>query len=210
MLKKRLWILVTLAILLAMLVSACAVPVPPPPAAAAPTAAAPAADSSGTVTDTTASTEGGSTTLTWAMWGSPEEVATHQKVADIFMADHPDIKIEIMSAPWADYFTKVQTLWASGDASQIPDVLFITPVNTYAAQGVLEDLTSYIEKAGTDLKDYWPSLMDFGTYNGKVYGFPRDAGVEVLYYNKDLFDKAGLSIPPMIGRGMTCPLPPKP
>src|SRR4051812_40097606 len=109
MFKKRIWILVTLAIMLAMIVSACAVPVPPPPAAGAPATAAPAAGSSEAVTDTTASTEAGPATLTWAMWGSPEEVATHQKVADIFMSDHPDIKIEIMSAPWADYFTKIQT-----------------------------------------------------------------------------------------------------
>src|SRR5262245_1274982 len=126
MLKKRLWSVVTLAVLLAMLVSACAVPLPP--------AEAPAADSGSeaTTTEESAPAEDGTTTLLWSMWGSPAEIATHQVVADAFMAEHPEIKIEILSAPWADYFTKLQTLWASGDASQIPDVAFLTPVLPYA------------------------------------------------------------------------------
>jgi multiple sugar transport system substrate-binding protein len=189
--KKHLWIIVTLAVLVAMMVSACAVPVPPPPAAAAPTAASDAT----TTEEAAAPAAEGTTTLTWAMWGSPTEIATHQKVADAFMAEHPEIKIEIMSAPWADYFTKMQTLWASGDATQIPDVLFLTPVLPYAAQGVLENLDPYIEKAGYDLNDYWPSLLDLSSYDGSVYGFPRDSGLEVLYYNKDVFDEAGVDYP---------------
>jgi multiple sugar transport system substrate-binding protein len=183
--KKRLWIVVTLALLLAMLVSACAVPVPPPPSAAPAETGSEAAPAE----------EEGVTTLTWGMWGSPAEIATHQAVADAFMAEHPEIKIEITSEPWADYFTKMQTLWASGDASQIPDVLFLTPVLPYAAQGVLENLDPYIEQAGYDLEDYWPSLLDPAKFEGSVYGFPRDMSAEVLYYNKDIFDEVGIDYP---------------
>jgi multiple sugar transport system substrate-binding protein len=150
MLKKRLWMVVTLAVLMAMLVSACAVPVPPPPAADT-------ADtgSEATTEETTpaAEEEAGTSTITWGMWGSPAEIATHQAVADAFMAEHPEIKIEIFSEPWGDYFTKVQTLWASGDAEQIPDVLFLTPVMPYAAQGVLENLDPYVEESGYNLDD---------------------------------------------------------
>ncbi|CAN5766672.1 sugar ABC transporter substrate-binding protein [soil metagenome] len=135
------------------------------------------------------------TTVTWAMWGSPEEIATHQKVADAFMAEYPDITIDIWSQPWGDYFTKLQTLWAAGDASVIPDVMFLSPVVNYAADGVLENLDPYIAEAGYDLSDYWPGLLDFATYDDHVYGFPRDIGLEVLYYNKDLFDEAGLEYP---------------
>lgn len=191
MLKKRLWTTVTLALLLAMLVSACAVP-PPPPAAPADTGSEAASEEGATEE---AGAEDGATTLTWGMWGSPTEIATHQAVADAFMAEHPEIQVEITSEPWADYFTKMQTLWASGDASQIPDVLFLTPVLPYAAQGVLENLDPYIEQAGYDLEDYWPSLLEPAMYEGSVYGFPRDMSAEVLYYNKDIFDEVGLEYP---------------
>lgn len=135
------------------------------------------------------------TTVTWAFWGSPEEKATHEKVAAAFMEQNPDINIEIWHQPWGDYFTKLQTLWAAGDASAIPDVMFLFPVPSYAKDGVLENLDPYIEKAGYNLDDYWPGLLDSAKYEGSVYGFPRDIGLEVLYYNKDIFDEAGVDYP---------------
>ena len=180
--KHQMRVLALLALALMLVVSACTVPTPPP----ADGAAEPAADS-GDAAETT--------TITWAMWGSPAEIETHQKVADAFMAEHPEIIVEITSEPWSDYFTKISTLWASGDSSVIPDVLFLSPVTSYAAQGVLENLDPYIEAAGYDLNDYWPALLEWSTYEGSVYGFPRDMSSEVLYYNKDIFDEVGVPYP---------------
>jgi multiple sugar transport system substrate-binding protein len=119
-------------------------------------------------------------TILWAFWGSPAEAETHQKVADAFMAEHPNIKVETMVEPWGDYFTKVQTLWASGDSAAIPNVLFLWPTPRYAAEGVLENLQPWIEKSGYDLDDYWPALLESAMYQGDVYGFPRDRTWEDL------------------------------
>ncbi|RME85301.1 MAG: sugar ABC transporter substrate-binding protein [Caldilineae bacterium] len=187
MTPKRLLPLFVLFASLALLVSACAPPPPPSaPAAEAPAAEAPAAE---------APAEAEQVTLLWAFWGSPEEAKTHQMVADAFMAEHPNIKIETMVEPWGDYFTKIQALWAGGDPSVIPDVLFLWPTPRYAAEGVLENLQPWIEKTGYDLSDYWPALLESAMYNGDVYGLPRDIGLEVLYYNKDIFDEVGLEYP---------------
>src|SRR5205823_1448365 len=109
-----------------------------PAAPAANPTAAPAAAA------TTAPAGGQQVTITWGFWGSPEEKASHEKVAKAFMDSHPNIKIEIWHQDWNDYFTKLKTLWASGDPKQIPDVLFLSPIPDYAATGVLEDLTPYI------------------------------------------------------------------
>ena len=136
-----------------------------------------------------------SNVITWGFWGSPEELATHESVAAAFMAENPDIEIEIWHQPWGDYFTKLQTLWAAGDSEAIPDVLFLFPVPSYAADGVLENLDSYIEDAEYDVEDYWPGLLDSTYFEGSVYGFPRDIGLEVLYYNKDIFDEVGIDYP---------------
>jgi len=171
MCKNRTFSIVTLLLALALVLSACQ------PKAPAPTATPEAV------------------TLLWAFWGSPAEAETHKKVADVFMAEHPNIKIETMVEPWGDYFTKVQTLWASGDASVIPDVLFLWPTPRYAADGVLENLDPWIKKTGYDLSDYWPALLESAMYNGSVYGLPRDISVDVLYYNKDIFDEVGVSYP---------------
>jgi len=180
-----------LTLLAALVISACAAP--PPPSTGAETSV-PAAETSAPAAEPAAAADG-PVTITWAMWGSPAEVETHQHVADAFMESHPDIAIEIMSAPWGDYFTKIQTLWASGDSSVIPDVLFLWPTPRYAADGVLENLDPYIEAAGYDLSDYWPALLESASLDGSVYGFPRDIGLEVLYYNKDIFDQVGVAYP---------------
>ena len=170
----------SLVLLLAMVVSACA-PV-------APTAAPAASSDSGAAAS-------GTTTITWAVWGSPEEVASHQVVADAFMKEHPEFKIEIWAQPWGDYFTKIKTLWASGDSASIPDVAFLWPTPSYAAQGVLENLDPFIEKSGYKTDDYWPGLLESAKYDGHIYGFPRDIDVSVLYYNKAIFDEVGVAYP---------------
>ncbi|NOZ73007.1 MAG: sugar ABC transporter substrate-binding protein [Chloroflexi bacterium] len=172
-------ILFTLITILALSITACQPP-SAPPVSATPAPEQPSPEP---------------VTLTWAFWGSPAEAKTHQRVAEAFMAEHPQIKIETMVAPWSDYFTKIQTLWASGDPSAIPDVLFLWPTPRYAAEGVLENLDPWIEKSGYDLSDYWPALLESAMYNDSVYGLPRDIGLEVLYYNKDIFDEVGLAYP---------------
>jgi multiple sugar transport system substrate-binding protein len=111
------------------------------------------------------------------------------------MAAHPDVKIELWSQPWGDYFTKLDTLFAAGDATAIPDVFFLSPVPSYAARGVLKNLDSLIKDSGLDLSDYWPGAIESTSYEGSVYGFPRDSAIEVLYYNKDDFDAANLEYP---------------
>src|SRR5258708_39621172 len=133
--------------------------------------------------------------LLWGMWGSPEEIVTHQKVADAYMAKNPNVKITLWTQPWSDYFTKMDTLFASKDAKAIPDVFFLSPVPSYAAKGVLMNLDDLIKSSKMDLTDYWPGAISSVSFTGSVYCFPRDVGVEVLYYNKDDFDKAKLSSP---------------
>jgi multiple sugar transport system substrate-binding protein len=174
---------IAMLMIAAMLVLAACAPV-------APGAAAPAAD---------AGSEGaaaeGPVTITWAFWGSPEEKASHERVADAFMQEHPEINIEVWHQPWDDYFTKLQALWASGDTKVIPDVAFLWPTPRYAAEGVLENLDPYIEESGYNLDDYWPGLLESAKYEGSVYGFPRDIESNIIYYNRDMFDAAGVEYP---------------
>jgi len=177
MAKRQSFSLIMAALAIMLLMAGC---VAPAPGGAAPAAEAPAAEQ---------------TTITWAFWGEPNEKASHERVAAAFMAEHPEIQIEIWHQPWGDYFTAIQALWASGDSAAIPDIAFLWPTPRYAAEGVLENLDPYIEASGYNLEDYWPGLLESAMYEGSVYGFPRDIEVNVLYYNKDMFDEAGLAYP---------------
>ena len=183
--SRKSWAVLSVLLVALLAITACA-PVPAAPAQAPEPAKA---------TEVPAPAAAEPVTLTWAFWGSPEEAVSHKQVADAFMKEHPEIKIETWNAPWNDYFTKIQSLWASGDAKAVPDIAFLWPTPKYAAEGVLENLDPYIQKSGYDLNDYWGGLLESAKYQGSVYGLPRDNEVNILYYNKDLFDKAGVKYP---------------
>ena len=173
---------VTVCAALAVTASACSV-------APAEPASQPAGDSSNQ-----AATE--TTVIRWSVWGSAEELASHQAVADAFMASHPNIKIEIEHTPWDGYHDKLKTQVAAGDLSVLADVIFLgNDYNRYAESGVLEPLDEWIAQTNYDLSDYWPTVIDRAKVNGKIYGLQRDLDLRLLYYNKAMFDKAGLSYP---------------
>jgi len=77
------------------------------------------------------------TNLVFAFWGDPPEVPPFEKIANDYMAKHPDVHIELQNAPWSGYFTKLDAQLAAGGG---PDVFFITNVPSYAARNTLEDL----------------------------------------------------------------------
>jgi multiple sugar transport system substrate-binding protein len=159
---------------------------------AQPTATAP--EATATITTTTAATE--TITIRWSVWGSTEELASHEAVAKAFMDSHPNIKVEIQHTPWDGYHEKLKTMVAAGDLTALADVIFLgEDYNRYAESGVLEPLDTWIAQSNYDLEDYWPSVVDRSKVNGKIYGLQRDLDLRLLYYNKAMFDKAGVSYP---------------
>lgn len=132
------------------------------------------------------------TNLVFAFWGDPPEVPPFQRIANDYMKAHPDVHIELQNSPWSAYFTKLDAQLAAGAG---PDVFFITNVPTYAARGQLEDLDPWIKKTNFPIDEYNQNSLKIHSLNGKLYSIPRDNGTEVLYYNKDDFDAAGIKYP---------------
>jgi multiple sugar transport system substrate-binding protein len=131
-------------------------------------------------------------TVVWSFWGDPGELPPNDQVIEAFEAEHPDIEIEKQHAPWSSYFDRIQTQMAGGTA---PDVMFLNQIPSYASRGVLEPIDDEIESSGFDLSGYHPELLRIFSYEGELYGFPRDNDTTVLYYNEDLFDEAGVDHP---------------
>ena len=138
------------------------------------------------------SKEGGKETVVWAYWGDPWEVDVNNQVKQAFEAKYPNIKVETQHAPWSSYFDKLQTQWAAG---QSPDVMFLTNVPSYASKGVLMDIGELAKEQGFDMNDYYEEQLTQFKHDGKLYGVPRDNDTKVLFYNKKLFDQAGLKYP---------------
>ena len=133
------------------------------------------------------------TTISYAIWDN-NQLPAHQQIAAAFEKEHPDIKVDIQVVPWGNYWDKLQTAVAGGEAY---DVFWMNGPNfpVYASKGVLMDLQDQVAADSVDMSVYPQSLVDLYTFDGDVYGLPKDFDTIALYYNKDLFDAAGLDYP---------------
>lgn len=129
-------------------------------------------------------------TLRYAIWGTGQ-TATMQKIADEFQKTHPNITIKIESNSYANYWTKLETAATGGSA---PDVFWMNGPRfvKYASNGILQSLD---DLGQVDYSKYPSSLVQLYTYNGKHYALPKDFDTVGLWYNKTLFDAAGVKYP---------------
>ena len=65
------------------------------------------------------------TTIRYSVWGAPTELPPYHEIINQFEAENPDIKVELISAPWSSYFDKIQTMMPciTHTESQIKHVL---------------------------------------------------------------------------------------
>ncbi|CAA9283090.1 MAG: N-Acetyl-D-glucosamine ABC transport system, sugar-binding protein [uncultured Chloroflexia bacterium] len=111
-----------------------------------------------------------------------------------FQEANPNIKAKVSFEAWTDYMTKLPTMLAGG---AIPDVIHqhMSIVQDYAAKGVLTDLTTFMKQDNVNPDDYIPALFDAFSNDGKVWAIPKDSAAWGIYYNKTMFDEAGVPYP---------------
>jgi multiple sugar transport system substrate-binding protein len=120
----------------------------------------------------------------------PMKDLTDQMLKD-FQDKHPNITVKQLGVNFFDYWTKLSTAMAAGSG---PDLALndTSTVPTRAKTGAILSTDEFIQKDGVNLGDYFPVLVDKMKYEGKMYGMPNDTDVRVLYYNKKMFQDAGL------------------
>jgi multiple sugar transport system substrate-binding protein len=104
------------------------------------------------------------------------------------------VQVESTIIPYSQYWTKLQTSLPSENG---PDVFWInmTYAVDYFPAGLAENLTPYIQRDKVDLSPFPKALIEMYTYNGNLYGLPKDYDTIGLYYNKGLFDAKGVAYP---------------
>ncbi|MCM8761422.1 MAG: sugar ABC transporter substrate-binding protein [Candidatus Omnitrophica bacterium] len=131
-----------------------------------------------------------------AFWGAPYEVNIITDIIREWQASHPDILVRLEHTPYRGYVDKLLTRIAGRAA---PDII-CTEVDlfvTFQSKGVLLDLMPYISNdPSLKLQDFYPEIINRFTVDGKLYCIPRDtAPFACVYYNKKLFDEAGVPYP---------------
>jgi multiple sugar transport system substrate-binding protein len=133
--------------------------------------------------------------ITLFTWTRDAELAVNNRLCAEFEAEHPGVRVEIINEPGDRAMDKLQAMIAAGNP---PDVMsihgaFFMPL---AAKGALLDLEPLIrDDPSFHLEDFYPRLVELCRYKGVLYSLPRYTSVYVLFYNKDLFDAAGLRYP---------------
>jgi multiple sugar transport system substrate-binding protein len=111
-----------------------------------------------------------------------------QTIVDAFETENPGITVEVTTLPYDEYATALQTDLAGGTVSDTFDIE-LANYTAYQASGVLAPLD------GVDTSVYQTSLAETYATDGVQYALPSSFSNVVLYYNKDLFDAAGLEYP---------------
>lgn len=108
-----------------------------------------------------------------------------------FRKENGDVNVELQVESWDNINQVIQTKTQSGDA---PDILNIDAYASYA----LDDLLYPVEEVVSPevLEDFQPSFAENASLDGTMYGMPLIASARSLFYNKDLFEQAGIAEPP--------------
>ena len=151
-------------------------------------------DASGTSAEEASSSGNGEpVTIQVAVSGSAQELDIHQQKFDLYTEEHPNVTIEPVDIG-TERFQKLMTLIGSGTA---PDIIYINEwCYSLAYRDVLMALDSFIEAdEDFDLSYYPESLLVPLRYEDQLYALPQEVSPYVIYYNKDMFEAAGLEMP---------------
>jgi len=120
-------------------------------------------------------------------WDSAEGSAWAKAVFDKFEATNPNIKIELQPMP-DGYDDRLLTSLAAGTP---PDLFLVWDYPSLASLGGLAPL----EKTGIDFSGINPSLVEWNSYQGHIYGVAKDWTTQVIWYNKKVFDRYKVAYP---------------
>ncbi|APT72213.1 ABC transporter substrate-binding protein [Thermosipho sp. 1063] len=125
-------------------------------------------------------------------WGFMMNDEHAKMILNKFMEENPDIEVEYVQLSWANGFDKIVTAIAGGESLDVVE-LGNTWVANFAERNALENMDLFFNQYG---KNYvgWDTVK----YHGKYWAVPWLLGTRALFYNMELFEKAGLNpdIPP--------------
>lgn len=175
--QRRFQILLAVVTALAMLISACAMPVAPEAGEAQPAAEAPAA-------------EGETTISFWhAMSGSRGEVV--DELVSSFNEAHPGVTVEAeYTGSYAETLTKALAAYRAGEAPTIVQVYEVGTQTMLDSDAIVPVYT--LNQGEVDWEEVVQPIMKYYSVDGELYCMPFNSSTAMLYYNKDMLEAAGL------------------
>lgn len=137
-----------------------------------------------------ASSSGEAVELTYALWDSAQQPA-YESCATEFQKENPNITIKIEQSGWDDYWSSIQTGMVAGNA---PDVFtnHLAKYPEFASKGQIVDIQPLVEQDDVPTDIYIGELAELWTQGEARYGLPKDWDTVAVFYNKQMFEEAGI------------------
>lgn len=137
--------------------------------------------------------EDGSVKLTFAWWGNQVRNESTSKVLDMYSEENPGVTFDGQFSEWNDYWNKLATASAGHN---LPDIVQMDWMyyDQYVENGLLLDLTPYIEDGTLNLDDADDSILESAMIDGKTYAVCNGVNAPALLYNKTALDEAGITV----------------
>lgn len=130
--------------------------------------------------------------LQMSIAGSENDEAIYRERLDLAEKELGNVEVELLYIP-KEYSTKVQTMMA---ADRSPDILqVLEEVHGYSALGQIRPLDDLVKTSGVDLEKRFGTAHQTYIYKNQLFAMPDRGGSMIVYYNKDLFDAAGVGYP---------------
>lgn len=129
----------------------------------------------------------------WAMGSEAEQVA---KIMSEFEKRFPDIKVKVQQIPWTAAQEKLITAFASDNT---PDICQLgnTWIPQFASLNAITSLDSFISKSNiVKPEKFFSGIWETNIIDDKVYGIPWYVDTRLMFYRKDVFERAGFVSPP--------------
>lgn len=137
--------------------------------------------------------DAGDKSLVFAWWGNQVRNERTQQILNMYCEENPGVTIDGQFAEFGDYWNKLATA-SAGHA--LPDVIQMDYkyLNQYVSNGLLVDLTPYIEDGTLDVSNCNEDVLNAGSVDGGVYAICNGINVPAMFYNKTLLDENGIEI----------------
>jgi multiple sugar transport system substrate-binding protein len=135
-------------------------------------------------------------TLTYLAWGAATSDTDKAFAASRFPELQPGIKVDLTGLEGnAEFDAKVVAMIAGGTP---PDVIQVGGRNfgLYAAKSMALDLEPYAKRDKESLDAFLPVTVEFSKWQNKLYAYPNDFNCLAMYTNVELFESAGVPLPP--------------
>jgi len=162
-------------------------------AAAAVTGCSGSAASSNSQTAAGDNSSDGAVKMTMSWWGNQVRNERTQQALELYGEQNPGVTIEGQFSEWSNYWDKLATS-AAGQA--IPDLVQMDYMylDQYVKNGMLLDLTPYIEDGTLNVSDISENTMASGSVDGGIYAICAGINSPSLLYNKNLLDENSIEI----------------